>query len=741
MRKFYIGAMLMCGCLLLNGQSKIDFKGQCVLRQYEIQKRNGIDSRMSDFGKTMLRSVDENERVTAIVRLSDGASLPSLEENGAEVLDMRDDMAIVSLPIDQVEAFSKTDVIKSLSFGGQLVPKLDKARTASYVSRVHSGFGLGGNEYDGTGVVTGLMDSGLDPNHIAFYNTEGTESRVSRVWKISGYNSRVTTYDSPSEIASFTTENASYTHGTHVAGIMAGAYKTDNQYYGVATNSDIAIACGDLSETNVTLGVSNIVDYAKSVNKPAVVNLSLGTNTGAHDGSDAMSQYLDKLAEDAVICISAGNEGDMPIVMTKKFTATDKQVKSFIVENYSAGTVVGNVDIWSADSSPVSVTIVVYDTQSNSILYSMPTVSASTEGKFTYVSNGSQVSSSDLKSAEFNKAFEGYMGCASKVDAANNRYNVYFNYYLYATTGNSSGRYVVGVIVDGNEGQRVDAYCDGLYTEFSSKDVSGWDAGTTDGTINGLACGQNIIAVGSYNTRNYFPHLDGNSYGNNSVTVGGISSFSSYGTLPDGRQLPHITAPGMFIVSAVSTPYVNRYMLNGSLSETDLVAKAEANDRNNYWDSMQGTSMASPYVAGTVALWLQADPTLTVAEVREIAMETALQDSYVKNSTNKVQWGAGKINALDGMKKVISLSGVETVEQNGGSRFIVTPVSDTSFQVYVAGTSGFNATLYNMSGQPVASVSSSGDTAELDTSDVSKGVYLLNAVCAEGNYSTRVLVK
>ncbi len=741
MKKFYLSVMLLCGCVLLNGQNKIDFKSQTVLRQYAIQKNAGIDSRMQEYGQKMVRSVDGEDYITAIVTVDEESSFESLEEKGAEILDVRGDMAIVSMPIAQVEDISKMNVVKSLSFGGQVNPKLDKARTASYVSRVHSGFGLGGNKYDGTGVVAGLMDTGLDPNHITFSNSEGTESRVKRLWKITGTNSRVTTYDSASEIAGFTTENSTSTHGTHVAGIMAGAYKTDNQYYGAATNADIAIACGDLYDANITLGVSKIVDYAKSEGKPAVVNLSLGINIGAHDGTDEISQYIDRLGEDAIICISAGNEGNMPIVLTKTFTASDKQIKSFLVENYNQGTVVGDVDIWSADDTPMSVTPVIYDKVNKSILYSMPTVSSSTNGVFTYVSNGSQQTSGDLKDANFNKAFTGYMGCAAGVDPANNRYQVFFDYYLFASSENSDGRYIVGLIIEGSEGQRIDAYCDGLYTEFSSYDVDGWSEGSSDGSINGMACGKNVIAVGSYNTRNYFTYLDGNKYGNPELTVGGISPFSSYGSLPGGRQLPHIVAPGCFIVSSISTPYVKRQKLIGAMSETDVVAVLETDSRNHYWDALQGTSMASPYVAGTIALWLQADPTLTVEEAKNIAMETAIQDSYVSKSTNKVQWGAGKINALDGIKKVISQSGVDAVEMNGGSRFIVAPVSDDAFQVHVAGETEMDVSLYNMSGQPVLNESVSGDTVDIDVSGMAKGVYLLMVKSNSGNYSTRVLVK
>ncbi len=740
MKRTCLSLMLLCSCVLLNGQSKIDFNGQRMLKQYEIQKRVGVNDRISKIGTKSVESSAIPERIAAIVTLEDGVSIEALEDADVQILDVRDNMAIVSLPIEQARFFSEKKEVKRMSFGGKADAKMDAARKAGSINNLHTGFLLD-RKYDGTGVVTGLMDGGLDPNHINFYDETGTTSRVKRVWTIKGTDSKLTSYETPSEISSFTTEDATATHGTHVAGIMAGAYKT-NQFHGVAINSDIAIACGDLYNANISLGVAKVVDYAKSVGKPAVVNLSLGNNTGAHDGSDAFCQYLDKLGEDAIICIAAGNEGFMPIALNKTFTATDKQSKTFIVENYASGVVIGGVDIWSANSSPISVTPVIYDTQNNSILYSMPKVTGSTNGEWTYIANGAEWTSGDLKDANFDKAFNGYMGYASAVAPENNRYEIYFNYYLFASDENTNGKYTVGLIIEGSAGQRFDAYCDGRYTNFSSKNIAGWSEGMTDGTINNMACGKNIIAVGSYCTKNRWTDISGSTWGyQGDVTVGDISFFSSYGTLFDGRQLPHITAPGQGIVSSISTYYVNKGILSGDVVINELAAQATANNRSHYWDVEQGTSMATPYVAGTMALWLQADPTLTPKEAREIAIKTAKKDDYVNNSTNPTQWGSGKIDALAGLKEVIANSGIEAVEMDGGSRFVVTPISATSFEAYVAGESRLDATLYNMSGQPVVNVSVSGDTAEIDASSVAKGVYILFVKCDSGNYSTRVIVK
>ena len=81
------------------------------------------------------------------------------------------------------------------------------------------------------------------------------------------------------------------------------------------------------------------------------------------------------------------------------------------------------------------------------------------------------------------------------------------------------------------------------------------NAATTSGSISSMACGFNIIAVGSYGTCSQWNDLSGGSHGTGSGE-GTLSSFSSWGELVDGRKLPHVCAPGGGINSSVSGPYI-----------------------------------------------------------------------------------------------------------------------------------------------------------------------------------------
>ena len=75
-----------------------------------------------------------------------------------------------------------------------------------------------------------------------------------------------------------------------------------------------------------------------------------------------------------------------------------------------------------------------------------------------------------------------------------------------------------------------------------------------------------------------------------------------------------------------------------------MSARAANGALTDYWGELQGTSMACPFVTGTVGLWLQADPALTFDQVLE-----TINKSSVAQTTVPERWGAGKIDALAGI--------------------------------------------------------------------------------------------
>jgi hypothetical protein len=90
-----------------------------------------------------------------------------------------------------------------------------------------------------------------------------------------------------------------------------------------------------------------------------------------------------------------------------------------------------------------------------------------------------------------------------------------------------------------------------------------------------------------------------------------------------------------------------------------------------YYGLMQGTSMSTPVVTGTIALWLEANPNLTHEQLIQIFKETSNQDAYTKQD-GQDYWGYGKLNAYKGLVKALELKNASGIEEVVNSE---TPVS------------------------------------------------------------------
>lgn len=711
MRNILIG-LCLCGSLVCAAGNKINLTG--------LYK---IDSQLKE---CLSRGAESSPGVAeALVLMNADWTDEGFEKLGAKVVQEIDsDIIIISVPVDRMIEFSELPQVEYVEYGVDYHASLDFGRPASFVTDVQQGFDLDGKtvSFDGSGVVAGIMDQGIDPNHINF--KDGSTCRVKEAYDYAGNRSATT----PAQMKRFTTDMSDKTHGTHVAGIMAGSYSgegtamttntatggglktlTTIPFYGVATGSDIVMAGGPLSNTNITKGVTAAIEYAEDNGMPVVVNLSLGSNDGPHDGSDLISKSLESLGERGIICIAAGNEGDSRMFVGKKFTASDNVLRTFIAGNESSG-----VDIWSNDSRALKVSVALY------------TVSST---KLDVLAELSQPGSASSP-ASFGTYFDGSFSLSAEVNRLNQRYHV----QLAGTFAPKGTGRNVALIIEGADGQQVYVYGFGDFeTSFASNSISGYTNGSTNGTISGLACAGNTVAIGSYTTRTSWGTFAGvYSYtAQANLKVDEVSSFSSYGTTFQGVSLPVVCAPGANIISSLNR-YYTRNISNPSTSSA-LSAKVDASDLVNYWGAMQGTSMACPYAAGTVALWLQADPSLDCAEVIDIMKTTAIDpnpdDGGIIGGVKKnPQWGAGKIDALAGIREVLrrkgESGGINGVVTDAGG-YVITPVGDRAWNIVVDGAASIEAVLYNLQGVAVATAQSQNGEVTLDAASATPGVYIL----------------
>lgn len=689
--------------------------------------------------------------VVGFVTLAEGQEAEALE-GVSKVYGTENGVALVEFALGNAERVAEQEGVKRLTFGNMLRPMLDKARPASGVTQVQTDPGdVLGATFDGTGVIVGLVDHGLDPNNVNFMDQATGKSRVKRVWKLDtddNNKASVLEYATESAISNFTTDAPEATHGTHVTGIMAGSYNgmgrvaveketataitsevVDGKvpFYGVAPGADIVMAGGSLAEAAVMLGVQKIVDYAAEAGKPAVVNLSLGTTMGPHDGTDAFSKYMAGLGMKSIICISAGNEGQADVSLQHKFASTSDQLKTFLA-GYSGE--IGVADAWGDDSTPFDVTFVLYDKNTGRNVYSKK-LEGKAAGNVVIIGTDNHTETGWQHNAYFDQAFEdSFIQLYSEVSPDNNRFNIYIYYDL--TNKSTNTNLVPGLIYSGKTGTNINVwdYCGGDGAGFASNGVAGWSKGNASQSINGMACGANIIVVGSYISRIIWPVLGGGFYRFTDLKVGTVSAFTSYGSTFQGRKLPEFCAPGQGVVSSISKYYVDGGNENTAEMSASAQSSVNGKERENYWMQMTGTSMASPYVAGTAALLLQAKPDLKVSDIKSLLTRTADAETG-NNAIEAAQWGAGRVNAFKAMTELLGKSAISGIEGDTLERLKL-EMSGSTLKVILDGEETVAASLYGLNGGVVATATGGAEGAVVSTAGVPAGVYVVVAKGGSG---------
>ena len=145
---------------------------------------------------------------------------------------------------------------------------------------------------------------------------------------------------------------------------------------------------------------------------------------------------------------------------------------------------------------------------------------------------------------------------------------------------------------------------------------------------------------------------------------GYLAKSSSVGPTLTGLTKPDVCAPGVNIVSAQ-----NYFIDDDTYYETAawdicmLDTEAETwGGLNGYFHMMAqtGTSMSAPVVTGTIALWMQADQTLTTEKIKDIMAHSSRQPDNTLTYPNN-QYGYGEIDAYEGLKYMKGLTGIESI--------------------------------------------------------------------------------
>jgi subtilisin family serine protease len=528
-----------------------------------------------------------------------------LEQVGLKIRSVSGDVVTGVIALDKIPKLSAIEHVRRLESTREMRSELDLSLVETKADLVHTG--PPGRR--GTGVIVGIVDSGIDFTHENFRKSDGT-SRILLLWdqglapegneaSPAGFNFGVeyskavidAALKTPNPSAKIRHRDMQPMHGTHVAGIAAGDGSAPGEgkaafsFVGVAPEADLIVVANRSSSTDVGIGTSSntldAVNYiykrAELFSRPVVVNMSLGDNLGPHDGTSLLERGIDNLlgGEGRAFVKSGGNAGAADIHASGKVTATE--TLAVVFNSPLDNDTPDQIDLWYNGADEFRVSLV----------------------------NPSGTATGEV-GVGIAQTFQLASGNSVRIDHRNNdARNGDKRIFITITAGElnviAAGNWTIRLLgLSCPGGGRFDAWIQRgeVVPRFLPPHVNSAATISTPGTA------RKIITAASYVTRG--------------SGVGSLSSFSSRGPSRDGRAAPTIAAPGQAIIS-----------VNGLT--------------NLPYQSMSGTSMATPHVTGAIALMLQKDRNLTQTQIIDCLTRTARADTQTGPVPNTA-WGAGKMD-------------------------------------------------------------------------------------------------
>jgi subtilisin family serine protease len=592
-------------------------------------------------------------RIGIIVELQSAAGLAALRALGAEIGSVAGAIVTARVPLDVVG-----------DLAGLPVRRVQAARTlrtlhdtsmiaigADQVRRREGGIWTGST---GAGVIVGIIDTGIDVRHPTFRNGDGS-TRLLGLWDQlligmppTGFSyghhctaravQDVLDTSSPATCGS---EDLSG-HGTHVAGTAAGngaGGSGSGRYAGVAPAADLLIVKagnGSFSEDRVIDGLRWLRDRGRALGRPVVVNLSLGHQYSAHDGTSLFERVIDDLsAPGFLIVLAAGNDGandnrgagTPPRLIHARTWPQSLRADTLelVVPTYPGRSGCSNFVWLSLFYDPrdrVAITVRRPDGTSAVAPYQSSTEQSALQGRITlHNAVGAQL--------------PGTAEASIAIDGCNT-----------GGPGPEPGTWLIVLSAPAAAGAgAADLY---LHTSLLGQQIGraygarGFD---NSGVVGTPGTARRGITVGAFATRGCWTTASREECYALREETGDLAHFSSGGPTRDGRMKPEITAPGVGIISA--------------LSRTAQPPPTRVVDGGSYW-VLEGTSMAAPHVTGALALLLQHRPALAPEDVIEIFSRSAVRDQFTSRTygtpgaASTEWWGHGKLNMPAALSVLLS---------------------------------------------------------------------------------------
>ncbi|MBK7147891.1 MAG: S8 family peptidase [Bacteroidetes bacterium] len=564
------------------------------------------------------------------------------------------DISSIEIPEEQLIAFANhSDVMKIENTSARGTALMDTARIRNNIDSILSGYAPLTQAYTGKGVVMGIIDGGIYWQHGDFRKPTDSTTRIRYIWDqvASGSNSPMP-YQYGNQWSWIDIDNGNcahvppandFGHGTCVAGIAAGNSLStrgtiyENKLTGVAPETEI-VAVRVKNDGNFLSNVADAVDYifkkADALGKPCVINTSIGTYYGSHDGKDLATEAIEYLLDERkgrVLVAAGGNGGHIPHHLSYNIPSDS----AFTYFNVNTAFNEVYFDLW-ADTA---------EFKNARFAVGAHNAAGVNLGRIDYLNILTDFNPPPGTSVVLNRnlyqgtTLIGQISMNATLDEG--RYHVEFlitpasSSYVFRLQTSGSGRFdlwsssaLIGSADMRSYGNLIGDSTSYRYPDSLKTIVSSWQ------------CSDKVITVGNYSNQAGYIDRDSNyvdlTQAPYNETVGKRFATSSFGPTRDGRLKPDVMATGSTTIATGEAGFISLATAPQNRVKVSITKKHIRNG---------GTSMASPIVAGVAALYLEKRPTADYNEIKQLLLWTALRDSFTTAISNP-EYGNGKVNAF-----------------------------------------------------------------------------------------------
>lgn len=584
------------------------------------------------------------ERYDCIVYTNDVAAV---RNNGVVVNSVLPKFVTAWATLAQIEQLSKLGTVNYVAAPVMDQLHNDIAVASTGAALLHQAR-LNNTVYKGKGVLVAIFDSGIDWTHPDFRDPlDQTKSRILRIWDqtinpIAGevsptgfnYGVEYTQAQISDEIdgspTGYVRERDTNGHGTHVAGTAAGngmAIPDTRKHTGMAPEADIIVikgGDGSFSNTNIINGLTYLKALATTLGKPIVVNMSLGGQSGPHDGTRAYELAVDDFTSSAAgraVVISAGNDNGSNIHNQITLASANTTNITFNVPSATTGTDVFDYRIYTNGNPNISATAI------------------APGGESITATPGQSLSGAVLSNG-FNIILR------NQIDPDNN--HRYVDVFVQRASGSVDPAGIWTLSITNNAPTTLTMH-GWLYYRLAPFTGTTLVNGNSDYLVGSPGNANSAITVAAYNARPvWYSYATNSGWAANGSKMDSIATFSSRGPRRDGVLKPEITAMGQHVISALSSA--------STPDASDIIYPGKY--RKN-----QGTSMSAPVVTGGIALLLQSNPTANITQIRTTLFSNTAKDPMTElpGGTPNNTYGYGKLDIFKAVSSTFACAPVNRV--------------------------------------------------------------------------------